>query len=628
LDTGENNTLRFFFFKEGEVMKDIKTKAGDTKPKVMNVTARIPSRAKVVLLNSNNKAKEEAARDVKDTPENYAVEHVMDGNNKVIQGSSKVVINRIRRLFHKNKRSRLSRDYTKESEKSSLSGCEFSGTETNTDITINKYEIAKNNESSGYLKNSHSARSAAQHVKIGKGTKITSASQIQHGTIKTVNKGVKSANRTLKASAKSVKSVQQAVKVTVKTTKVTAKATQITVKTTAKGVKLAAKAVVAAVKAIGLAVKGLAAAIAAGGWVVLIITIVISALLLILNSAFGIFYSNEDTGTDLSMSQVVTDINAEYSAYIDHKIAEASAGHKNITVIYTGDMDGDSESVNNWVDVLGVYAVKTTMAGTDAMDVATITGEKKKIIKDLFWDMNPVSVQVKTTKEEITVIDEEGNEKMEIIEKTTAYVNVSSEDYGGGAQKYGFNEQQNKMLEELMAAQNYPLFAQLTGVDCYGGLTPEELENINRNLPVGDKGADIVRCALTRLGDPYSKSKRGQGRYVDCSYFARWAYQKAGVTNFTAGTAAEQARYCVNHDVIIPKAQLQPGDLIFWKKNGCMCAGDHCGRYRNIHHVGIYIGGNKVIEASSSKGRVVIRELWGEAGGKWEIVFYARAHIL
>ena len=174
-----------------------------------------------------------------------------------------------------------------------------------------------------------------------------------------------------------------------------------------------------------------------------------------------------------------------------------------------------------------------------------------------------------------------------------------------------------------MAPANYPLFASLTGVDYTGDLKPGDIAI----LPTGDKGADIVRYALTRLGDPYSKSKRGQGRYVDCSYFVRWAYQQAGVTSYKAGTAAEQARYCVNNHLLISKDQLQPGDIIFWRKNGCMCGGDHCDRYQNIHHVGLYIGNGKVIEASSSKGRVVIRKMWGEDGGQWRIAYYARPSV-
>ncbi|MGI6169812.1 MAG: NlpC/P60 family protein [Christensenellales bacterium] len=54
------------------------------------------------------------------------------------------------------------------------------------------------------------------------------------------------------------------------------------------------------------------------------------------------------------------------------------------------------------------------------------------------------------------------------------------------------------------------------------------------------------------------------------------------------------------------QSELQPGDLVFWQN--CGCSG--YGRWDEIHHVGIYIGYGKVVEASSGKGRIAVRELW------------------
>lgn len=65
---------------------------------------------------------------------------------------------------------------------------------------------------------------------------------------------------------------------------------------------------------------------------------------------------------------------------------------------------------------------------------------------------------------------------------------------------------------------------------------------------------------------------------------------------------------------------LLPGDLVFWQNLGC----SGCGRWNEIHHVGIYMGDGKVIEASSSKGRVVIRDLWSSSG--YPLFMYARPY--
>ena len=75
-------------------------------------------------------------------------------------------------------------------------------------------------------------------------------------------------------------------------------------------------------------------------------------------------------------------------------------------------------------------------------------------------------------------------------------------------------------------------------------------------------------------------------------------------------TAADQGKYCVDHGLTIDKSQLVPGDLIFFshKTND---------RFMNITHVAIYAGmkdGNHmVVDASSSKGKVVYRKLYSGA---------------
>lgn len=121
------------------------------------------------------------------------------------------------------------------------------------------------------------------------------------------------------------------------------------------------------------------------------------------------------------------------------------------------------------------------------------------------------------------------------------------------------------------------------------------------DLAPSECGAAVVELAKSRLGNPYSQTLRGRGNFTDCSYLTMWCYRQLGVV--LPGTAAEQARYLVEKHLTISKENLQPGDLVFWsyKPNG---------RFMNITHVGVYAGNGMVVDASSSKGKVVYRNLF------------------
>ena len=551
-------------------MDRIRTKSTSQKPKTLDKASKLPRNTKKALDNVRDKTKEINTRDIQKTPENYATDKVMDNASNAAKKAGNETVKQTKRVVHHGKQ-------------------------------MVKKRLSHNARKTG----SQTAKAVKQRTR---------------GVIKTVDKGIKTANRSVKATKRTIKTSKQAAKAATKTAKATAKASARTARAVARaavtGVKLLAKAIAAAVKAAAAAIKSLVAAIAAGGWIVLVIIIVVGVILFIVNSAFGLFYSNEENSdaNTFPMSQAVAEINGDFGNHVSVLVAGASAGHDNVSVIYNDGVEGDSISVNNWVDVLGIYAVKTTMNETEPMEVATVTEEKKQVLKDLYWEMNKVTVTVATEE-----VPDPDDEEAEPVKYTTVYVGIAFESYKDAANRYGFTEEQNEMLEELMLPSNHHLFIALIGVDCYGGLTAQEVENIRSSLP-NDIGGDVVRQALTRIGDPYSQAKRGTGRYVDCSYLVRWAYNQAGVTSYKAATAAEQARYCVNYAMLISKDQLRSGDVIFWRKNTCSC-----GRYKEIHHVAIYIGNGKIIEASSSRGCVVINDLWGEdSGGKWQVLYYAR----
>ena len=435
---------------------------------------------------------------------------------------------------------------------------------------------------------------------------------------------MKATGRTVKAGQKAVKTAQRTAKAAQKTAQAVAKATQVAahaVRTAAKAAAAAAKAtaraISAIVKAIIAAFKALIVAIAAGGWIAVLIIIVVAVIALIFGSAFGIFFS-DDAGDGIPISQAVTEINTAFQIKIDGKIDGFSSdgSYDEIKIVYEGDIEGDSATVNNWSDVLTVFAVK--YMGED-VEVITITQDKLDELKNVFNEMNELSARTETESEETTATNDDGEEETITYTMLIVYIKVNSLTYEEGASAYGFTFEQIEIADEMMSPDYYALYAELLGVDLLGGA---DLTEIISNLPVGAKGAEVVKVALTKLGSPYVMGAKGPYKF-DCSGLAYWAVNEVdpelGSIMYT--NAAGQAKWYYTNGKVVGRSELQPGDLVFWQNLSC----PGCGRWNEIHHVGIYIGDGKTIEASSSRGRVVVSDLWESAS--YPIYAFARPYV-
>lgn len=384
--------------------------------------------------------------------------------------------------------------------------------------------------------------------------------------------------------------------------------------------KTAWKVLKRAVKAIAAGVSKLVQLIIAGGWVSAVIILVILVVAFILCSPLGIFYAN-DTAEGMPLTQAIAQINAEFYEEIQKQIDYVAqvSDYDAMQVVYEGVEDGDGPMVNNWIDVLGVYAVMMTMDEQSATDVVTVTPNKVDALRSVFHAMNEVAYDMEMETAQTEVIVGEGEDAhVEIVEHTTLtlHITLNSLNYTEGADRYWFTAEERAMLDELMGPEFVTLFANLLGTDPYGGIRPN---TILQNLPPNEKGSAIVRAALTKVGCKYVWGAKGPNQF-DCSGFVYWCLREAGVpsANSMCTSAAGQAQFCYNQGWVILQSQLQPGDLVFWQNAACT-KGD---RWNEIHHTGIYIGEGKVIEASSSKGCVVARNLWSPAG--YPLVYCAR----
>ena len=94
--------------------------------------------------------------------------------------------------------------------------------------------------------------------------------------------------------------------------------------------------------------------------------------------------------------------------------------------------------------------------------------------------------------------------------------------------------------------------------------------------------------AMTKIGSPYRYGATGPNAF-DCSGLVSWAFKKAGVSLPRTSKAMSRVGTPVSRD------ELRPGDLVFF--------------YRPVSHVGIYIGDNKILHASTRKSPVKISDM-------------------
>ena len=438
-------------------------------------------------------------------------------------------------------------------------------------------------------------------------------------------KGVKGARKALdtgRTAQQTTRTAQQTAKTAQKAAQTSAKAAQAAKEASMKAgraaVKVgqaASKLLAAVVRAITEGVKALITAIMEGGWVAVLVIAMIGVFAILLNSAFGLFWSNE-TEEGRPMSDIVRSINADYEQEIENLVQsyEQDSRYDEVQVVYKGDNDGDSASVNNWNDVLAVYSVLTTTDETNPRDVITPSAEDEAGIRAVFRVMNRYNYTTRVEEEvdEDAVVpkptpDKDGKiPELDPPMKTVLYLTITqyAMTYKEAAQHYGFTDYQNEILEEMMSPRYFTYFAALIGVDLTNGV---DLTEIVTHLPANSKGAEVVKAALSKLGAPYVWGAKGANKF-DCSGLAYWAIKQVdpalGDKMYT--NAAGQARYCYGLGKTVARSELQPGDLVFWVNLKC----EGCHRWKEIHHVGIYIGDGKVCEASSGHGRVIVRDLW------------------
>ena len=156
-------------------------------------------------------------------------------------------------------------------------------------------------------------------------------------------------------------------------------------------------------------------------------------------------------------------------------------------------------------------------------------------------------------------------------------------------------EQQAAQLEQDLARQKAELqrrqaevqrrYDQLTGADQAvlrsGGTTTFAAP------PASGVAGAAMNIALQQLGKPYQWAAEGPSAF-DCSGLVYYSYLRIGIT------LPRSSRSMSTVGVAVPRSSIQPGDLLFF--------------YSPVSHVGISVGGTKMVHAPQAGDVVKVAE--------------------
>lgn len=367
--------------------------------------------------------------------------------------------------------------------------------------------------------------------------------------------------------------------------------------TAIKTAKVAKEAGRKVLRAIVAAAEKLAAAIGAGGAAAVSVVVVILLVGMLFASPLGILFAGEDTGTEIKIPGAVATLNGEFTDEI-YRIMEEHPYDEL-------DMQEGMEAVmlQNWRNVLAVYAVKVSTDEEHGLDVMTMDEEKLQLLREIFFDANKLEY-------ELTIRTVDG-ERI-----TTLHISVQIKDAMQMADEYSFTAQQREMLEELLKPDYDDIFLSLIGnyqpdgtpigpvdISDIQGTLPDDLDPLRESIILTAYqllgkvtyfwgGKSLVLGWDSRWGTPTTVTAPGSGSTgkvlpfgLDCSGFVDWTFYNATNGAYLPGRgggAASQHGYCTN----IAWSDALPGDLVFYADDshvGIVCGYDSVGNLLVIH---------------------------------------------
>ena len=123
---------------------------------------------------------------------------------------------------------------------------------------------------------------------------------------------------------------------------------------------------------------------------------------------------------------------------------------------------------------------------------------------------------------------------------------------------------------------------------------PVKNNNSSYNPPASSTSSvqAVLNLAYSKIGCPYVWGAEGPNSF-DCSGFTSYVFKNAAGVSLPRTSSAQSG-----YGTTVSKSNLQPGDLVFFNTSG-----------EGVSHVGIYVGGGKMIHSPSSGKTVSVTSI-------------------
>lgn len=300
---------------------------------------------------------------------------------------------------------------------------------------------------------------------------------------------------------------------------------------------------------------------------------------------------------------------------LDEDFAQASAAQDQLTQdieAATADVAAAEARVAEVRGTLYLSAVTQFMSGGRSSTLGTLLASTGSL-QDALQREGLTAVAVNAgalTTDELETLSSDLQKKKSALEKKKAQVQAAAADVlarqkAAEALSAKYQEIQSSLSADVAAAlraeqqrRNQQTLQQSEQLAQQWQSQYNNAQSQYKNIPkVSARAQTAINAALSQLGTPYSKNPRlSPGVGFDCSGLMIYAWGRAGV----GLPGSSRAQYAgLPH---VPKELAKPGDLIF--------------QGNPIHHVGLYLGGGRMVHSPQTGDVVKISAItWDQVTG-------------